>query len=58
MPRLRSITKPIRRDQFRQRWVNFLSPEQWKKWDAEVSKAKEVLAPKNGCNPALSRWPL
>jgi hypothetical protein len=31
------------RDQIRQRLVNFLSPEQLKKWDAEVSKAKEFL---------------
>jgi len=31
------------RDQLRQRLVNFLNPEQLKKWDAEVSKAKEFL---------------
>jgi hypothetical protein len=31
------------RDQLRQRLVNFLSPEQLQKWDAEVSKAKEFL---------------
>jgi len=31
------------RDQIRQRLVNFLSPEQLKKWDAEVSKAREFL---------------
>jgi predicted HTH transcriptional regulator len=31
------------RDHIRQRLVNFLSPEQLKKWDAEVSKAKEFL---------------
>jgi protein CpxP len=31
------------RDQIRQRLVNFLSPDQLKKWDAEVSKAKEFL---------------
>lgn len=31
------------RDQIRQRLVNFLNPEQLKKWDAEVSKAKEFL---------------
>lgn len=31
------------RDQIRQRVVNFLNPEQLKKWDAEVSKAKEFL---------------
>ena len=31
------------RDQLRQRLVSFLSPEQLKKWDAEVAKAKEFL---------------
>jgi periplasmic protein CpxP/Spy len=31
------------RDQLRQRLVNFLNPEQLKKWDAQVSKAKEFL---------------
>jgi protein CpxP len=31
------------RDQIRQRVVNFLTPEQLKKWDAEVGKAKEFL---------------
>ena len=31
------------RDQLRQRLVNFLSPEQLTKWDAEVSKAKEFV---------------
>jgi hypothetical protein len=31
------------RDQLRQRVVNFLSPEQLKKWDTEVTKAKEFL---------------
>ena len=31
------------RDQLRQRLVNFLNPEQLKKWDAEVSKAKAFL---------------
>ena len=31
------------RDEIRQRVVNFLTPEQLKKWDAEVSKAKEFL---------------
>ena len=31
------------RDQLRQRLVNFLNPDQLKKWDAEVSKAKEFL---------------
>ena len=31
------------RDHLRQKLVNFLTPEQLKKWDAEVSKAKEFL---------------
>jgi hypothetical protein len=31
------------RDQLRQRLVNFLNPEQLKKWDSEVSKAKAFL---------------
>ena len=31
------------RDQLRQRLTNFLGPDQLKKWDAEVSKAKEFL---------------
>ena len=31
------------RDQLRQRLENFLDPEQLRKWDAEVSKAKEFL---------------
>jgi hypothetical protein len=31
------------RDQLRERLVNFLSPEQLKKWDAEVARAKEFL---------------
>ena len=31
------------RDEIRARVVNFLTPEQLKKWDAEVSKAKEFL---------------
>jgi hypothetical protein len=31
------------RDQLRQRLVNFLDQEQLKKWDAEISKAKEFL---------------
>jgi protein CpxP len=31
------------RDQIRQRVVSFLTPEQLKKWDAEVAKAKEFL---------------
>jgi predicted HTH transcriptional regulator len=31
------------RDQIRQRVVNFLNPEQLKKWDTEVAKAKEFL---------------
>ena len=32
-----------RRDEIRQRVVNFLTPDQLKKWDAEISKAKEFL---------------
>jgi hypothetical protein len=31
------------RDQIRQRVVNFLNPDQLKKWDAEIAKAKEFL---------------
>jgi hypothetical protein len=31
------------REELRQRLVNFLNPDQLKKWDAEVSKAKEFL---------------
>jgi ribosomal protein L9 len=31
------------RDQIRQRVVNFLTPDQLKKWDAEIAKAKEFL---------------
>ncbi|WP_035349960.1 hypothetical protein [Edaphobacter aggregans] len=31
------------RDQIRQRVVNFLNPEQLKKWDSEIIKAKEFL---------------
>ena len=31
------------RDQVRERVVNFLNPEQLKKWDAEVAKAKSFL---------------
>jgi protein CpxP len=31
------------RDQLRQRLEKFLDPQQLKKWDAEVSKAKELL---------------
>jgi hypothetical protein len=31
------------RDQIRQRVVNFLNPEQLKKWDTEVVKAKDFL---------------
>jgi protein CpxP len=34
------------REQLRQRLVNFLTPEQLNKWDAEVSKAKEFLGQK------------
>ena len=32
-----------RRDEIRQRVTNFLTPDQLKKWDAEISKAKEFL---------------
>lgn len=31
------------RDQIRQRVVNFLNPDQLKKWDSEIAKAKEFL---------------
>jgi ribosomal protein L9 len=31
------------RDQIRQRAVNFFSPEQLKKWDSEIAKAKDFL---------------
>ena len=31
------------RDQIRQRVVNFLNPDQLKKWDTEVAKAKDFL---------------
>jgi predicted HTH transcriptional regulator len=34
------------RDAIRQRVVNFLSPEQLKKWDDEKAKAKELLGQK------------
>ncbi len=34
------------RSQLRERLVNFLTPEQLKKWDAGVSKAKEFLGQK------------
>ena len=34
------------RDAIRQRLVNFLSPEQLEKWDAEKAKAKEFLGQK------------
>ena len=34
------------RDQIRQRVVNFLTPDQLKKWDAEGAKAKEFLGQK------------
>jgi Spy/CpxP family protein refolding chaperone len=34
------------RSSIRQRLVNFLTPEQLTKWDAEVSKAKEFLGQK------------
>ncbi|HEX7157917.1 MAG TPA: hypothetical protein VF214_02790 [Edaphobacter sp.] len=31
------------RDQIRQRAVSFFNPDQLKKWDAEISKAKDFL---------------
>jgi len=31
------------RDQIRQRAVNFFSPDQLKKWDSEIAKAKNFL---------------
>jgi hypothetical protein len=31
------------RDQIRQRVVNFLNPDQLKKWDTEIAKAKDFL---------------
>jgi periplasmic protein CpxP/Spy len=34
------------RSQLRERLVNFLTPEQLKKWDAQVGKAKEFLGQK------------
>src|SRR4249920_832597 len=34
------------RDAIRQRVVNFLSPEQLRKWDAEKAKAKDFLGQK------------
>jgi protein CpxP len=34
------------RDQIRQRVVNFLTPDQLTKWDAEIAKAKEFLGQK------------
>jgi protein CpxP len=34
------------RSELRQRVENFLSPDQLKKWDAEVAKAKEFLGQK------------
>jgi periplasmic protein CpxP/Spy len=34
------------RDQLRQRLVNFLTPEQLKTWDTEISNAKEFLGQK------------
>jgi len=32
-----------RRDEIRQRVVNFLTPDQLKTWDTEIAKAKEFL---------------
>jgi protein CpxP len=39
-------TVAAHRDAIRQRVVNFLSPEQLKKWDNEVAKAREFLGQK------------
>jgi periplasmic protein CpxP/Spy len=36
------------RDQLRQKLVNFLTPEQLNKWDAEVSKTKEFFGRQMG----------
>jgi hypothetical protein len=35
-----------RKEQIRQRVVNFLNPEQLKTWDAEIGKAKQFLGQK------------
>src|SRR5215472_17291303 len=50
------------RDAIRQRVVNFLSPEQLEKWDAEEAKAKEFLGQKIAAlgltltEPSTLRW--
>lgn len=36
------------RDKIRQNVVNFLNPEQLKKWDSEIAKAKEFLGQQIG----------
>ncbi|WP_130420053.1 hypothetical protein [Edaphobacter modestus] len=36
------------REQIRQRVVNFLNPDQLKKWDTEVGKAKQFLGQQMG----------
>ena len=36
------------RDQIRQRVVNFLNPDQLKKWDGEIAKAKDFLGQQMG----------
>ena len=36
------------RDELRQRLTSFLTPEQLKKWDAEVGKAKEFFGQQMG----------
>ena len=36
------------RDELRQRLTNFLTPDQLKKWDAEVGKAKEFFGQQMG----------
>jgi periplasmic protein CpxP/Spy len=42
------------RDEIRQRVVNFLSPEQLKKWDDEKEKAEDFLAHLPGQSPATA----
>ena len=47
MPKGEIISKvTANREAIRQRLVNFLSPEQLTKWDAEAAKAKEFLGQK------------
>ena len=42
-----------RRDEIRQRVTNFLTPDQLKKWDAEIAKAKEFLGQNLAAKPPL-----